>query len=145
MAIVQDIHHNLVEALKSGKSEELGILRLVQAAIKNEQIKTGHDLSDEEALRVIKKEMDQHLESAKFAEQAGRADTAETEQKAAALLKAYLPAEMTDDELTAIVDGVLAETTDKSFGPLMGKVMGRVAGRASGDRVKQMLQTKLNI
>lgn len=144
MTIIEQISSDLVAALKAGESEKLGVLRLVQAAIKNEQIKTGHDLSDDEARRIIKKEMEQHEESARFAEQAEREETAKAEHQAAAVLKAYLPAEISDEELSTIIDGVLAQTEDKSFGPLMGKVMGAVAGRASGDRVRQMLQNKLN-
>jgi uncharacterized protein YqeY len=133
-------------AMRAKDSARLGVIRFLQAAIKQREIDERITLDDAAIIGVIEKLAKQRRDSISQFEQAGRMDLADKEKAELALLQAYLPQQMTDDELVAQIKAVIA--AQAAAGPqAMGKVMGAlkplIAGRADPARasalVKQLL------
>ncbi|MDE2001457.1 MAG: GatB/YqeY domain-containing protein [Patescibacteria group bacterium] len=137
---------DLKEAMKAGAADKVGVLRMLNAAIKNKAIEKGKDavLSEEEALQVVAKEAKKRRESILAFEQGGRPDLAEGEKKELAILEAYLPAQMSREEVAAAVDKILAGMPDKSNqGLVMKAVMAEMKGKADGKMVSEIVKEKL--
>ncbi|MBI4032411.1 GatB/YqeY domain-containing protein [Candidatus Berkelbacteria bacterium] len=146
MTLIERIDDELKAAMKSADSTKTGTLRLVRAALKNKEIELGHALSDKEVLAVLKKEVKQRREAVEQYTTGGRAELAEKESAEIALLEEYLPAELGDDELVAIVAEAIqtaGASTPADMGKVMGVAMGKVAGRADGNRVSALVRAKL--
>jgi len=129
-------------ALKAGDRERASALRLVvselQRAVKDG---TGRD-----EIQVLQRERKRRLESAKAYREAGRDDLAVGEEREAELIEGYLPQQLSDEELHAIVGDAVAESgasSPREMGKVMAAVMPRVKGRADGRRVSAAVQEKL--
>ena len=132
--------------MKAGDAERTGVVRLLRGAMKNEEIKAGHELSEDEALKVLQREAKQRRDSIEAYGSAGRADLAAHEEAELAVIKSYLPAVMSDEELAKVVDEAIAETgaTDaKQMGAVIGAVMKKVGARADGGVVSKLVREKL--
>jgi uncharacterized protein YqeY len=130
--------------MKAGERERVSALRLVSSELQKAQKDAGAKEIDEVA--VLQRERKRRLEAAEAYRDAGRGDLAESEVREAELIEAYLPAQMSDDELHAIVGDVVAETgaaSPKEMGRVMSLVMPRVQGRADGKRVSAVVREKL--
>jgi len=131
---------DLNTAMRARDSVRLRTLRMVLTSITNEEVSgdTARELSDDEIVKVLIREARKRREAAEAFESAGRAEQAAAERAEGDVLAGYLPAQLTDDELTAIVSAAIAETGATGM-PGMGMVMKtvtpRVAGRADGARV----------
>ncbi len=127
--------------MKSAERERVTALRLVLSELQ----KAAKDGSDDE-LAVLRRERKRRLEAADQFREGGRVELADKEQSEAELISGYLPAELEDSELDALVTDALAETgasTPKEMGQVMKVVMGRVAGRADGKRVSARVREAL--
>lgn len=144
MELLSKLQQDLKDALKQGDSFKASTIRLLVAALQNEQISKGkeNELSDEDAQSVLRKEAKKRKESIDVYKEAGRDELAETEQKELDFIKTYLPAELSDEELDKIVQEKVASGED-NFGKLMGAVMQEVAGKADSSRVKEALEKAL--
>ena len=130
--------------MKAGERERVGALRLVSSELQKAHKDAGGSEADEVA--VLQRERKRRLEAADAYRGAGREDLAEGEQREAALIEQYLPAQLSDDELHQIVGDVVAETgaaSPKEMGRIMSMVMPRVQGRADGKRVSAVVKEKL--
>jgi len=131
---------DLNTAMRARDSVRLRTLRMVLTSITNEEVSgdTARELSDDEIVKVLIREARKRREAAEAFESAGRAEQAAAERAEGDVLAGYLPAQLTNDELTAIVSAAIAETGATGM-PGMGMVMKtvtpRVAGRADGARV----------
>lgn len=144
--LFQQIDEDLKSAMKAGEREKLSVLRLLKSALTNKQIEVGHELSDEEVLPVIQREIKQRRESASEFAKGDRASMAEKEVAEAEILTAYLPPQLTDDELTAIIDTVIADTGATSLadmGKVIGAVLAKAQGQADGGRVSSLVKSRL--
>ncbi|HEX3783374.1 MAG TPA: GatB/YqeY domain-containing protein [Pseudonocardiaceae bacterium] len=145
---------DMTTALKARESVKLGTLRMAIAAINNEEVagKEARELSDDEVRKVLAREVRKRKEAAEAFAGAGRAEQAANELAEAEVLNAYLPTQLTDDELAAAVDEAFAEVTAtlgaaptiKAMGQLMKAANAKVAGRADGGRVAALVKGKLN-
>ena len=130
--IRDDIKDATIAAMKGGDKETTGTLRLVQAAIKNRDIeaRTGGAPSDDDALvtEVLQKMIKQRRESADIYRKNGREDRAAAEQGEIAVIERFLPAQMSDDEASAAIRAIIAETGASSMKD-MGRVMALVKER----------------
>lgn len=150
MGPFHDIHESLKEAMKSGDTGRRDTLRLLESALKNEAIesrKSVDELSEQEVVAVVRRLVKQRRESAAEYRKGGREESAEKEEAEIAVLEAYLPAAIPDDELRAIVKAAKTETGSASkadFGRLMGAVMGKVAGRADGNAIRPFVEEALS-
>ncbi len=128
--------------MRAGEKDRVGALRLVLSELQ----KAAKEAGDDE-LTVLRRERKRRLEAARAYSEAGRTDLAAGEESEAALISGYLPAELSDDDLRAIVTQALADTgaaSPKDIGRVMGQVMGAVDGRADGRRVSALVQEALS-
>lgn len=146
MTIVEQLTEDMKVSMKAGDTGRTGVLRLLRGAMKNEQIKAGHELSDDEALKVLQREAKQRRDSIEAYRGAGRTDLAEHEEAELVVISGYLPEVMSEDELAKVVDEAIAETgaTDvKQMGAVIGAVMKRVGARAEGGAVSKLVRERL--
>ena len=128
-------------AMKAGERDRVGALRLIADALQKD-LKAGGD--DEVA--VLRRERKRRVEAADAYREGGDADRAAAEEVEAELISSYLPAELSDEELRAIVDEAIASSGaagPQDMGKVMGPAMGRVAGRADGKRVSALVRERL--
>ena len=133
-------------AMKAREQTRVSTLRMLMAAMKNTQVEKGHELSDDEVLEVVAREAKRRRESMEAFEKAGRSELVEKEGAELAVLEAYLPEQLGEDELGALVDEAIAETgasSPKEMGAVMKVVMGKVKGRADGAAVSAMVRARL--
>ena len=139
---------DLTAAMKTRDELRLRTLRMVLTAVRAEEVagKSARELSDDEVLGVLKREAKKRREAAEAFEQAGRAALADRERAEGEVIAAYLPAQLSDDELRELVAAVIAETgaTDvRALGQVMKAATARVAGRAEGGRVAAEVRRQL--
>jgi len=128
-------------AMKAGERERVGRLRLLVDALQKDLKEGG---SDEVA--VLRRERKRRLEAAEAYRDGGDKDRAAAESSEAEMISAYLPAELTDDALTAIVDDAIAETgaqSVKDMGQVMAVAMAKSQGQADGKRVSALVRERL--
>lgn len=145
-ALADKVRADMTEAMKAQQKERLSTLRMLQSAMKNEQINVGHELTDEEAMSVIRKAMKQRQDSIEQFTNAGRLEMAEKERSEMELLKTYLPPEITDDELEAGMREIIASTgaqSKKDMGKVMKEATARFKGRVDGKKVQELVQRLL--
>lgn len=141
MAIVDRIRQDLENAMRAGEKARVGALRLVLSELQK-AAKEGE--TDE--LAVLRRERKRRVEAARAFREAGRDDLAAGEQAEAELIAAYLPAELSDQELQAIVEQAVADSgagSPKEMGVAMKSAMAVVDGRADGKRVSALVRAAL--
>jgi len=147
MTIAEQVEKDLVAAMKAREELRLSVLRMTKAALKNKQIELGKPLSDDQALAVLRTLVKQRRDSVEQFRKGGREDLAGKEQKETEILQAYLPAEVSDEEISAAVAAAIQETGaagPQDLGKVMKAAMQKLAGKnADGKRVSQMVRTKL--
>ncbi|OOE66797.1 glutamyl-tRNA amidotransferase [Salinivibrio sp. PR6] len=133
-------------AMKQKDKARLGTLRLVMAAIKQQEVDTRQSLSDDEILAVLTKNVKQRRDSVAQYQAAGRDDLAETELAEIAVIEEFLPQPLSDDEVDALVKAAVEQSGASSMQD-MGKVMGvlkpQVQGRADMGKVSQRVKAHL--
>jgi uncharacterized protein YqeY len=147
MAILEQIKADVAGAMRAGEKQRVAALRLVLSELQKAAKEGSEDaLSAEEELAVLRRERKRRLESAKAFRDGGREDLAGGEESEAELIGAYLPAELSQDELEAIVERAVREsgaTSAKDMGTAMKGAMAAVDGRADGKRVSELVRAAL--
>jgi uncharacterized protein YqeY len=143
--IRQKIQSDMIAAIKARDQKRLDTLRYLLSQIKNREIDLKHELTDDEATKLLQTEAKRRRESIEAYEKGRREDLVEKEQYELSVIEAYLPKQLSDDALRTIIDEVKrtlpAEALAKEgFGSLMRETMKRVAGRADGSRVAVLLK-----
>jgi uncharacterized protein YqeY len=141
MAILEQIKVDLQGAMRAGEKQRVGALRLVLSELQKAAKEGGDD-----ELAVLRRERKRRLEAAKAYGDAGREDLLRGEQSEAELIGSYLPAELSDDELAAIVEQAVRESgasSAKDMGTAMRQAMAAVDGRADGKRVSELVRVAL--
>lgn len=142
----QRIQAETVAAMKSGDTLVRDTLRLLSAAIKNREIEVGHELSDDEVVDVAVKEAKRRRESIEAFEDAGRTELADKEKAELAILAPFLPEQLSDAEVDALIDGAIASTGASSLadmGKVMGLVMAEAKGKVDGGTVQSRVKARL--
>jgi uncharacterized protein YqeY len=145
-ALTEKIRSDMTEAMKAQEKERLSTIRMLQSSLKNEQINVGHELSDEEAMTVIRKAVKQRQDSIEQFTNAGRMEMAEKERSEMELLRTYLPPELSDADLESGIREIIASTgaaSKKDMGKVMKEATTRFKGRADGKKVQEMVQRLL--
>jgi uncharacterized protein YqeY len=146
MSLCEQFRADLTQAMKSSDKVRLATLRLLTAAIKNRQIAKGGVLDDAEALEVVRLATKQRREAIALARQYGREDIAQQEEQELAILEAYLPVQLSTDDLIQRIDAVMQElgaTSEKDLGRVMRVLMPEVQGRADGTTVNRLVRERL--
>ena len=140
---------DLNNAMRARDRVRMRTLRMALSSITTEEVagSTARDLSDEEVLKVLTREVRKRREAAEAFGAAGRTEQAEAERAESEVLADYLPAQLSDGELAQLVDAAIAETgaTDmKGMGQVMKTLTPKVAGRAEGGRVAAAVRSRLS-
>ncbi|WP_018637426.1 GatB/YqeY domain-containing protein [Parafrankia elaeagni] len=142
------LRSDLTSALRARDELRLSTLRLAVAAVKDAEVAgdAARELDDAEVEKILAREVRKRREAAEAFAGAGRAEQASREHAEGDVLAGYLPSQLGDEELAAIVDSVLAElglSGPKAMGPVMKATQARVAGRADGRRVSDLVRARL--
>ena len=146
MLLMEKLTADMKEAMKQGEKERLSVIRLVRGAVRQAEIDGKKILSDDEVIGVIAKEVKMRRDSIEEFERGGRTDLVEKTQAEIAILMPYLPAQLSEDEIRALVEAAVAEAgavTAKDMGKVMGALMPRVKGRADGKIVNEIVRSLL--
>lgn len=147
MTLAERLNEDLKLAMKSQDKFKLSVLRMVRAAIKNQEIERRRALDDSELIDVLSREIKQRRDSLQDFEKAGRTDLAEQATAEIEIISAYLPKPLTDEEVTALVQQTIQETGASSkadMGKVMAALMPKVKGRADGKLVNQIVLQHLS-
>ena len=146
MSLTQQLQADMKSAMRAGDAERRDTLRMAIAAVQNAAKDKRADLTDEEALAVLTKQVKTRRESIKAYTDAGRDDLAAKEQAEIDILQPYLPAQLAEDEVRALVAEAIAATgasSPKDMGRVMGALMPKVQGRADGKLVSAIVNEEL--
>lgn len=140
------LESDLKSAQLSRDEIKVSTLRLLLSEIHNAEIQKGGKLSDADTISIVQREVKKRKEAAFSFRQGEREDQAQKEESEAKILESYLPAQIKDEELTEIVLGAIKEvgtTSVSDMGKVMGVVMRKVAGRVDGERVSELVKSRL--
>ena len=146
MTLKERITEDMKTAMRSGEKDRLAVIRLLQAAIKQREVDERITLDDAQVTSVLEKMIKQRKESVVAFEKGGRADLVAKENAEIAVLQPYLPPQLSDAELDALIADAISSTgaaTIKDMGKVMGVVKSKAAGKADMGAVGARIKAKL--
>ncbi len=149
MTLVEQINNDIKAAMKAREKDKLAALRAVKSALLLVASEKGNngEVSEEAGIKLLQKLVKQRKESAEAFQGQDREDMADEELGQAEVIETYLPAQMSEDEVTAIIDSVIATTvasTMKDMGKVMGMASVKLAGKADNKMVAQVIKSRLS-
>jgi uncharacterized protein YqeY len=147
MSLKDQIKEDMKSAMKAGEKDRLKVVRLIMAAIKQVEIDKRVELDDAGVLSVLDKMVKQRRDSVEQFDKGGREDLAALERAEIEVLQKYLPEQLSAEEITALVDEVIAATGAESIrdmGKVMGQIKAKAAGRADMGAVSAAVKERLN-
>ena len=147
MSLKAQITEDMKTAMRAKDSARLGAIRLLQAAIKQREVDERVELDDTQVIEVIEKMLKQRRDSIAQYQAANRQDLVDVEEYEAGVLQAYLPQPLSEAEVNALLDKVVAETGAsgmKDMGKVMAAVKPLVVGRADMGKISGLIKTRLN-
>ena len=147
MSLKDQLTADMKTAMKVHDKDRLAVIRMVRGAIRQAEIDGGHKaLGDEEVIAVISREVKMRRDSVEAFEKGGRSDLVAQTKKEIDVLMAYLPKQLAEDEVRALVKEAVEQTgakTPKEMGKVMGVLMPKVKGRADGKLVNALVKSML--
>ena len=146
MSLLKNITDEMYLSMKSGDKEKANTLRTLISKLKDQQIKLRKDISDEEALKIIKTLVKQRKESAEIYSKAGREELAEKENFEISILNNYLPKLMSEEDVLSLIKEIVDETNARDLsdiGTVMPLVMQRGEGKVDGKIANRILRSIL--
>ena len=143
MSLLEEIQDDVKGAMKAGERDRVHALRLIVNELQKAAKENGAD-----EVEVLQRERKRRIEAAEAYREGGRADRAEAEEREAEIITAYMPEQISDSELSAIVGDAIAQSgasSPKEMGQVMALVMPQVKGRADGKRVSAAVKEKLSV
>ena len=147
MSLSERIEKDYVTAFKAKKTDEVAVLRMLKAAVKNKQVDLRRELADSEILDVLAKQVKQRQESIDQFRAAGRIDLAEIEEREHLILRTYLPTALSSTELeeaVVLTIQTLGASDMKDMGKVMNAILGEHAGRVDGKELSALVRAKLS-
>lgn len=149
MSLKDRLTEDMKEAMKAKEAGKLRltVIRMVRAAIKNQEIEKGQELNDEEVTLVLSREAKLRRDSMQEYEKAGRTEALETLKEEINILMQYLPKQLTEDEIVTLVKRIVKDVGAQSpqeMGKVMSKVMPETKGKADGKVVNEIVKKVLN-
>ena len=147
MSLKEQLANDMKEAMKAKEKERLAVIRMVRGAIKQQEIDNKVELDDEAVIAVISKEVKMRKDSIADFEKGGRYDLVAQNEAEIAFLMPYLPQQLSEDEVRALVKEAVETTgasSPKDMGKVMGALMPKVKGRADGKLVNTLVKEALN-
>lgn len=144
MGLSTNIQNDLRQAMKDKDAEKVRALRMLASAVKNEEIgKRPAVLEEADVIAVIRREIKKLKDAIEQFKQVKREDLIKSYQAEADIFGKYLPVEMSEEEIRAIIRKKLSESADKSFGAVMKAVMQELKGRAEGGVISRIVKEEL--
>ncbi|ASS91966.1 MAG: GatB/YqeY domain-containing protein [Bacillaceae bacterium] len=148
MGLLERLNQDMKQAMKNKEKDRLSVIRMVKASLQNEAIKLGKsELTEEEELTVLSRELKQRKDSLQEFENAGRSDLVEKVKAEIAVITEYMPEQLSEEELIQIIKTTISEvnaTSKSDMGKVMGAVMPKVKGKADGSLVNKLVQDLLS-
>lgn len=142
MSLKNRLNDDMKTAMRAGDKPRLGVIRLINAAIKQREVDERVELDDVQVLAVLEKMLKQRKDSVKQYDDAGRQDLADVERAEMAVIETYLPAQLSEAEVDVLLEAAVSETGASSMRD-MGKVMALLKERAAGRADMAVLSQKL--
>ncbi len=146
MGLVEDVNTKMKEAMKARQEPDLTMMRMLKTAFANKEIdlrKEEKEMTDADAQAVVKTQVKQLKDALSEFSAAGRDDLVSKTEAELKVLEQFMPEQMSDEQIRAIITEVIASTENPNIGSCMGAVMQKVAGQADGGRVRELLQEAL--
>jgi uncharacterized protein len=146
MSLKAQLTEDMKTAMKTGQKERLGVIRLVNAAIKQREVDERIELDDTQVLSVLEKMLKQRRDSFSQFEAAGRTDLADQEKFEIGVIQQYLPAQLSAEDVDAAIMAAIAESgasSAKDMGKVMALVKPKVAGRTDMGKLSELVKSKL--
>lgn len=147
MNLLDRLNNDLKESMKNKDKMKLSVIRMLKSAIQMAKIELKHDLSDDEIIAVISKQIKMRKDSIKEFENAKRDDLVAQYQEEVDILNTYMPEQMSLSEVTKIIDEVIADvnpTSPKQMGLIIKEVSPKVKGRYDMGEVSKIIKDKLS-
>jgi uncharacterized protein len=145
--LLERLNVDMKNAMKNKDKQKLSVIRMVKSSLQNEQIKLGRELTDDDSLTVLNRELKQRKDSLHEFEQANREDLASKLRDEITVLEDYMPEQLSEEEVSAIVKETIEEvgaSTKADMGKVMGAIMPKVKGKADGGLVNRLVQQHLS-
>ena len=146
MTLQEQLMQDMKAAMKQKEQIRLGTIRQIRSTIKNREIELGQELDDEEVFKVISTLVKQHKDSIEQFTKGGRDELVKKEQAELAVLESYLPQQMSEEDVTALVQEAIetvGATSMKDIGNVMKYIMPKTQGRADGKMINQLVKSQL--
>lgn len=146
MSLKEQLNAGMKEAMKAREDLRLSVIRMVRSAVHNREIDQKQELDDQGIIEVLSTLVKQRRESIRLYQEGNRPDLVEKEEAELAVLLGFLPAQLTPEEISALVGRVIAETGasgPKDMGKVMKAVTPLIAGRADGKTVSDLVRQQL--
>ena len=147
MSLLERLNSDIKQAMKNKEKDKLSVIRMVKSSIQNEAIKTGNELSEDEELTVLSREVKQRKDSLHEFDKAGRQDLVEKIRTELQYVELYMPKQLSEEEVSEIVKQAISETGASSkaeMGKVMSVIMPKVKGKAEGSLVNKLVQQHLS-
>ncbi|HIZ95450.1 MAG TPA: GatB/YqeY domain-containing protein [Candidatus Ligilactobacillus excrementavium] len=147
MSLLETLQKDMIAAMKAKDKEKLSTVRMLKSAATNKQINLGHDLTSDEEVAVLSRELKQRKDSLAEYEAADRPDTVAQLQNEIKVVESYMPTQLSSDEVKQIVAETIADVHAQSpsdFGKVMGAVMPKLKGQADGKLVNSTVKELLS-
>jgi len=146
MTLKARLFEDMKAAMRAGEKDRLGVIRLVNAAIKQREVDERIEVDDTQVLSILEKMLKQRRDSVSQFDAAGRGDLSAVENYEIGVIQTYLPAQLSAAEVDEIIAAAIVEsgaTSAKDMGKVMGLVKPKVAGRADMGKLSEIIKTKL--
>jgi uncharacterized protein YqeY len=146
MSLLGKLNDDMKQAMKDKDKLKLSVIRMVKSSAKNEEISQGKELTEDEVLAILNRELKQRRDSLQEFRNAGREDLAEPTEAEIEVLLLYLPKQMEESEIRQVVQDAIKQvqaTSKKDLGKVMGAIMPKVKGKADGTLVNKIVQELL--
>lgn len=147
MSILDQLNEDMKAAMRAKEKERLTTIRMIKAAIQNEEIDKGRELTSDEEIAIVSREKKQRMDSYEEFKKAGRDDLITNLEKELEIVSEYLPEQLSDDEVREIVKETIEEVGAESMqdmGKVMSTIMPKVSGAADGSKINQLVKEELS-
>ncbi|KWW21685.1 MULTISPECIES: GatB/YqeY domain-containing protein [Bacillaceae] len=147
MSLLERLNNDMKQAMKNKEKDKLSVIRMLKASIQNEALKLRQDLTDNEELTVLSRELKQRKDSLQEFENAGRSDLVDKVRTELVYVEAYMPEQLSEEEISDIVQQTIEEvnaTSKADMGRVMGALMPKVKGKADGSLVNKLVLQHLS-
>lgn len=147
MSLVDRLNSDMKQAMKARDKVRLSVIRMIKTALQNESIKKMKELSEDEVLAVLSRELKQRKDSLQEFENAGRQDLVDEVSNEIAIVQTYMPEQLSEEDIKSIIDETISEVgagSKADIGKVMKAIMPKLKGRADGSLVNRLVRSKLS-